>query len=182
MADGATLYIDGAWVPADDGTTFESANPADPSVIGRVGDGSAIDAEPAITAASDAFESWKRTSAYVRAEALIGAHILMTERAGDLARLMSREQGKPVKAARNEVNYGADFLSWFAEEAKRIYGSTIPSPRANQRLMVLRQPLGVVAAITPWNYPCWPRPPSGSSRSPARPRLARYSRAGPPRP
>ena len=77
----------------------------------------------------------------------------MRERRGDLARTMTLEQGKPLKAARNEVQYASDFLLWFAEEAKRVYGRTIPAPRADQRFIVLHQPVGVVAAITPWNYP-----------------------------
>ena len=81
------------------------------------------------------------------------AHAIMTARAEELAELMTREQGKPLRAARNEVSYGADFLLWFAEEAKRVYGATIPASRGDQRLTVLRQPVGVVAAITPWNYP-----------------------------
>src|ERR1700723_1808307 len=77
----------------------------------------------------------------------------MTERADELARLMTREQGKPLRMARNEVRYAADFLLWFAEEAKRVYGETIPSSRADQRFVVLQQPVGVVGAVTPWNYP-----------------------------
>jgi succinate-semialdehyde dehydrogenase/glutarate-semialdehyde dehydrogenase len=100
-----------------------------------------------------AFADWSKRTAYARSAALYRAHQIMTSRAGQLAELMTREQGKPLRAARNEVNYGADFLLWFAEEAKRVYGSTLPSARSDQRFTVLRQPVGVVAGITPWNYP-----------------------------
>ena len=151
--DGETLFIDGKWLPADDGRTFEVTDPSNGQVIGRAADAGAAEADRAIAAADAAFGPWSRTTAYQRAEVLWNAHRLMTERAEELAALMTAEQGKPLKAARNEVRYAADFLSWFAEEAKRVYGSTIPSPRPEQRLSVLRQPVGVVAGITPWNYP-----------------------------
>ncbi len=153
MADGGTLFIDGKWLPADDGRTFEVTDPSNGQVIGTAADAGAAEADRAIAAAEAAFGPWSRTTAYQRAEVLWTAHRLMTERAEELAALMTAEQGKPLKAARNEVRYAADFLSWFAEEAKRVYGSTIPSPRPEQRLSVLRQPVGVVAGITPWNYP-----------------------------
>src|SRR6185437_8935701 len=93
------------------------------------------------------------TTVYERSAILYQAWRLMTERREDLAQLMTAEQGKPLRMARNEVTYAADFLLWFAEEAKRSYGETIPSSRADQRFLVLRQPIGVAAAITPWNYP-----------------------------
>ena len=99
------------------------------------------------------FPQWSARTAYERAGYLYDAHRLMLERADELARLMTMEQGKPLRAARIEVQYAADFLIWFAEEAKRVYGSTIPSARADQRFMVLHQPVGVVGAVTPWNYP-----------------------------
>ncbi|MGY1772466.1 NAD-dependent succinate-semialdehyde dehydrogenase [Blastococcus sp. SYSU D00813] len=151
--DGDTLFIDGKWLPADDGRTFDVTDPATGAVIGRAADAGAAETDRAIAAAEAAFGPWSRTTAYQRAEVLWAAHRLMTERSEELARLMTAEQGKPLKAARNEVRYAADFLSWFAEEAKRVYGSTIPSSRPEQRLSVLRQPVGVVAGITPWNYP-----------------------------
>jgi succinate-semialdehyde dehydrogenase/glutarate-semialdehyde dehydrogenase len=151
--DGATLYINGNWTGADDGATFEVTDPSTGLVIGRAADATAAETQRAVDAAAAAFTTWRAESAYTRADALLRAHVLMLERAEDLARLMSLEQGKPLRAARNEVGYGADFLIWFAEEAKRVYGSTIPSPRIKQRLTVLRQPVGVVAGITPWNYP-----------------------------
>jgi succinate-semialdehyde dehydrogenase/glutarate-semialdehyde dehydrogenase len=151
--DPQTLYIDGKWAPACGGGVFEVTNPATGDVIGQVADADAADAEQAIAAAAAAFPGWSRRTAYERSEALYRAHSIMLSRAEELARLMTLEQGKPLRAARNEVSYGADFLLWFAEEAKRVYGITIPASRADQRFTVLRQPVGVVAAITPWNYP-----------------------------
>ncbi|MEE3107207.1 MAG: NAD-dependent succinate-semialdehyde dehydrogenase, partial [Pseudomonadota bacterium] len=109
--------------------------------------------DAAIDAAHEALPAWRATTAYERSAILYKAYHLMLERREELARLMTTEQGKPLRAARTEVQYGADFLLWFAEEAKRIYGETIPAPRGDQRFIALRQPVGVVAAITPWNYP-----------------------------
>ncbi len=153
MRTGETLFIDGKWLAADDGRVFEVTDPATGRVIGTAADAGAAETDRAIAAAAGAFASWSRETAYRRAEVLWKAHALMSERAEELAALMTLEQGKPLKAARNEVRYALGFLSWFAEEAKRVYGSSIPSARADQRLTVLRQPVGVVAAITPWNYP-----------------------------
>jgi succinate-semialdehyde dehydrogenase/glutarate-semialdehyde dehydrogenase len=153
VRDGDTLFIDGKWREADDGRTFDVTNPATGERIATVADAGAAETDRAIAAAQEAFTSWSRESAYRRAEILWNAHALMTERAESLAALMTLEQGKPLKAARNEVRYAADFLSWFAEEAKRIYGGSLPSARTDQRFSVLRQPVGVVAGITPWNYP-----------------------------
>ncbi|GAB2827058.1 NAD-dependent succinate-semialdehyde dehydrogenase [Actinocorallia aurea] len=150
---GETLFVDGKWQGADDGRTFEVVDPATGRVLGTASDAGPAETDRAIAAASEAFASWSRTTAYQRAEVLWKAHALMAERAEDLAVLMTSEQGKPLKAARNEVRYALSFLAWFAEEAKRVHGSSIPSARADQRLTVLRQPVGVVAAITPWNYP-----------------------------
>ena len=152
-ADGETLYIDGKWAGASSGAVFGVSDPATGEVIGQASDAGAADAEQALAAAVAAFPGWSRRTAYERSEALYRAHAIMTARAEELARLMTREQGKPIRAARNEVSYGADFLLWFAEEAKRVYGTVIPAPRADQRFTVLHQPVGVVAAITPWNYP-----------------------------
>ncbi len=148
-----TLYIDGKWQAADGGATFEVTDPATGEVIGGAADGGAAETDRAIEVAADALRGWSQETAYRRAEVLWSAHHLMLERAEELARLMTLEQGKPLKAARNEVRYAADFLSWFAEEAKRVYGQTIPSNRQAHRFLVLKQPVGVVAGITPWNYP-----------------------------
>jgi succinate-semialdehyde dehydrogenase / glutarate-semialdehyde dehydrogenase len=152
-ANGETLYVDGKWAGSSSGTVFAVTDPATGEVIGQVSDAGAADAEQAVAAAAAAFGGWSRRTAYERSEALYRAQAIMTSRAEELAQLMTREQGKPIRAARNEVNYAADFLLWFAEEAKRVYGTIIPAPRADQRFTVLHQPVGVVAAITPWNYP-----------------------------
>ena len=147
------MFINGAWVDAIGGETFEVTNPATGETIGQVPDGGAADATAAIDAAHAAFPSWSTTTAYERADILMRAWELMNERAGELAELMTTEQGKPLRASRFEVGYGADFLRWFAEEARRITGEWLPSSRADQRFLSVRQPVGVVAAITPWNYP-----------------------------
>ena len=149
----ATLYIDGAWRAAALGREFDVFNPADGSVLGAASDGSASEARSAVDSAAAAFAWWSRTHRLRAGGVPVPAHQLMLERREDLAKLMTEEQGKPMRMARNEVGYAADFLLWFAEEAKRVYGETIPSARADQRFLVLRQPVGVVAAITPWNYP-----------------------------
>ena len=147
------LYIDGNWTSAASGRTFDSCNPATGEVIDSVADGGADDTRAAIDAAAAAFPAWRAKTAYERAAVLMEAHRLMVERKEDLARIMTLEQGKPLKMSRAEVGYAADFLIWFAEEAKRVYGETIPSARADQRFLVMHQPVGVAAAITPWNYP-----------------------------
>ncbi len=147
------LYIDGEWRGAHSGSSFEVTNPATGEPIGDVADGTRQDAADAIVAASVAFTGWSRLTAWQRSEYLQRAYSLMMERKEAIARLMTEEQGKPLKAARNEVQYAADFFRWYAEEAKRIYGDILPAPRSDQRFLVLRQPVGVVAAITPWNYP-----------------------------
>ncbi len=147
------LYINGEWRAAVSGRTFESKNPATGEVIDSVADAGVDDVRAAIDSAAAAFEPWATRTAYERSAFLYQAHQLMLERREALAKLMTDEQGKPIRMARNEVGYAADFLLWFAEEAKRVYGQTIPSARADQRFLVLRQPVGVVGAITPWNYP-----------------------------
>ncbi len=148
-----SLFINGKWRPAVSGETFDVTNPATGDVLAAVAVGEREDVREAIDAAESAFAGWAALTAYERADYLTAAHDLMLERAEDLAHLMTLEQGKPLKASRNEVRYAADFLIWFAEEAKRVYGATIPSARADQRFLVHRAPVGVVAAITPWNYP-----------------------------
>jgi succinate-semialdehyde dehydrogenase / glutarate-semialdehyde dehydrogenase len=147
------MYINGQWTSAASGSDFDVTNPATGAVIGCVPDGGAEETRAAVTAAHEAFRPWSALTAYQRSEFLYTAHRLMMDRLDHLAETMTLEQGKPLKAARNEVKYGADFLLWFAEEAKRVYGQTIPAPRADQRFIVLHQPVGVVGAITPWNYP-----------------------------
>lgn len=147
------MFIDGQWEPPTKDQQFDSVNPANGEFIEHVRDGSAADATRAIDAATRAFSSWSKTSAYHRASILAKAANIVRERRDDIAGLMSREQGKPLKAAANEVGYAADFLDWYSEEAKRCYGKTIPSARADQRFITVQSAIGVVAAITPWNYP-----------------------------
>jgi succinate-semialdehyde dehydrogenase/glutarate-semialdehyde dehydrogenase len=143
------MYIDGQWIEL--AQQFPVFNPANGEKIGDVADGDRQHAARAISAAAAALPNWSASSAYERSASLYRAHQLMMEGRPALAELMTREQGKPLKAAMNEVKYAADFLLWFAEEAKRIYGETIPSARSDQRFLVQKQPVGVVAAITPWN-------------------------------
>lgn len=145
------MYINGHWLT--ERNHFPVTNPASSEVIGEVPDCTPEDIEAAIAAASEALKGWKQTTAYERSGLLYRAWEIMLSRKQELAELMTREQGKPLKASLNEVQYGADFLLWFAEEAKRINGQTIPSARDNQRFITQKVPVGVVGAITPWNYP-----------------------------
>ena len=147
------MFINGKWVDAEKGNRFQSFNPVSGESIGYIPAGGAIDTTKAIDAAAAAFPYWSTQTAYQRSQFLYKTHALMMEDLEHLAAVMTKEQGKPIQAARNEVKYGADFLLWFAEEAKRIYGQTIPSARPDQRFIVHHQPVGVVGAITPWNYP-----------------------------
>lgn len=147
------MLIDGQWLDPNANKNFTVTNPANGDAIAQVVDGGRDEALAAIEAAHAAFPMWAGKTAFERADILRRAYSLMLERKEDLARTMTTEQGKPLKAARNECQYAADFLLWFSEEAKRVYGDILPSPRADQRFMVLRQPIGVVGAITPWNYP-----------------------------
>jgi succinate-semialdehyde dehydrogenase/glutarate-semialdehyde dehydrogenase len=147
------LFIDGKWGAASSGATFESRNPATGEVLGQVADADGSDTRRAVDAASTSFGEWAALTAHERSRYLYDAWRIMVDRADDLARLMTMEQGKPLRMARTEVTYASDFLLWFAEEAKRVYGETIPASRRDQRFLVMHQPVGVAAAITPWNYP-----------------------------
>ena len=147
------MFINGEWCQAESGKKFGVINPATGEGVGDVADGGQVEAKRAIQAAHSAFGDWSSMTAYERSEILYKAYKLMSTRREEIARTMTVEQGKPLRAAMNEVKYGADFLLWYAEEAKRVYGETIPAPRGDQRFIVLHQPIGVVAAITPWNYP-----------------------------
>jgi succinate-semialdehyde dehydrogenase/glutarate-semialdehyde dehydrogenase len=146
-------FIDGAWCAADDGATVDIRNPANGSVVGAVPVMRAGETRRAIDAASRAMPEWAKRTAKDRATVLRRFAELMVANADDLAVIMTSEQGKPLAEARGEVTYAASFLEWFAEEGKRVYGEIIPTFRADARLMVLRQPVGVAAAITPWNFP-----------------------------
>ena len=145
------MYIDGEWLKNK--AEFPVINPATGEVVDHVPDGDAGHASAAIEAAYRALPGWMALTAYQRSALLYRANRLMLEQRQQLAELMTQEQGKPLKAAMNEVKYAADFLLWFAEEAKRIYGESIPSARSDQRFLVQKQAVGVVAAVTPWNYP-----------------------------
>ena len=145
------MYINGQWPQSK--RSFAVFNPANGSELGQVPDGDAADARRAINAAVAAFPGWAAATAYERSSKLYRAYELMLAKRDELARLMTAEQGKPLRMALAEVRYAADFLLWFAEEAKRVYGESIPSARADQRFWVRREPVGVVCAITPWNYP-----------------------------
>jgi succinate-semialdehyde dehydrogenase / glutarate-semialdehyde dehydrogenase len=146
-------YIDGAWVDADGRATIEVRDPASNDVIGTVPKLGAAETRRAIEAAARAFESWRRTTAKQRAAILRKWFDLMMANQEDLAIIMTREQGKPLAESRGEVAYGASFAEWYAEEGKRVYGDIIPTIAESRRLMVLKQPVGVCAAITPWNFP-----------------------------
>lgn len=145
------MFINGEWRQGHQ--SFPVFNPANGDTIGNVADATPDDVLAAIDAASSAFPAWSATTAYQRSACLYRAYQLMLEQKAELAELMSREQGKPLKASLGEVQYGADYLLWYAEEVKRVYGETIPSARPDQRFLVKHHPVGVVAAVTPWNYP-----------------------------
>jgi succinate-semialdehyde dehydrogenase/glutarate-semialdehyde dehydrogenase len=146
-------YIDGTWVDADDRATIEVRDPASNELIGMVPKLGAAETRRAIEAAERAFQSWRNTTAKERAGLLRKWFDLMMANQEDLAILMTREQGKPLAESRGEIAYGASFVEWYAEEAKRVYGDMIPAPTTSRRLMVFKQPVGVCAAITPWNFP-----------------------------
>ena len=146
-------YIDGAWVTADSGATMTVTDPADGSVLGSVPKMGAAETRRAIAAAEAAFQTWKAMTAKQRGALLRKWFELIMAAQEDLAVLMTAEQGKPLAEARGEVSYGASFVEWFAEEGKRVYGDTIPQHAPDKRILVLKQPIGVVGAITPWNFP-----------------------------
>jgi succinate-semialdehyde dehydrogenase / glutarate-semialdehyde dehydrogenase len=146
-------YVDGAWIQSASSQSIAVDNPATLEIIGRVPKLSAAETQRAITAAHSAFSDWSKRTAKERAGILRRWFDLMMANLEDLARLMTIEQGKPLTESRGEVSYAASFLEWFGEEAKRIYGDTIPQHQGDKRLLVLKQPVGVVACITPWNFP-----------------------------
>ncbi|WP_316980018.1 aldehyde dehydrogenase family protein, partial [Shumkonia mesophila] len=146
-------YIDGAWVDADSGATIEVTNPADGKVVGTVPKMGAAETRRAIEAANAAWPDWRARTAKERSLLLRRWYELVLKNQDDLALLMTTEQGKPLTEAKGEVVYGASFIEWFAEEGRRVYGDTIPQPQRDKRLVVIKEPVGVVAAITPWNFP-----------------------------
>ncbi len=148
-----TNLIAGQWVDADDKRTLEVLNPATGEHLAFVPCSGAAETRRAIESADAAWPAWKALTARRRAQLLQAWNRLILDNADDLAQLITAECGKPLAEAKGEVIYGASFVEWFAEEGKRTYGETIPSPAANTRLVVIKQPIGVSAAITPWNFP-----------------------------
>lgn len=147
------LYLDGEWCDAADGGRLDIINPTDESVIRSVPYGGRADARRALAAAARAFDPWRNLSAYERADYLERAADLTRERCEEIATLLTLEEGKTIGGARAEILAAADTLEWFAEEGKRVYGRIIPPTRNNKRLWVIKHPVGVSAAITPWNFP-----------------------------
>jgi succinate-semialdehyde dehydrogenase/glutarate-semialdehyde dehydrogenase len=146
-------YVDGRWVDADSGATFPVYNPATGEVLAEVPRMGAAETRRAIEAAARALPAWQALTAKERGRILRRLADLMLERQEDLATLLVSEQGKPLAEARAEIAYAASFCEWFAEEGKRVYGDTIPPPSPDRRILVLKQPIGVTAGITPWNFP-----------------------------
>lgn len=145
--------IGGRWTEADDGATLVVRNPASAAEIARVPACGAAETQRAIAAAEAALPAWRERTAKARAQVLMQWLQLIQQHTEDLAALITAEGGKPLAEARGEVAYGASFVEWFAEEGKRAYGETVPSPAADKRILVIKQPVGVCAAITPWNFP-----------------------------
>lgn len=146
-------YINGEWVDADSGETFDVINPARGDVICSVPNMTATETARAIDAAYATQKAWAKRTGKDRAAVLRKWYDLMVENADDLGMILTAEMGKPFAEAKGEVMYGASFIDWFSEEAKRIYGETIPGHQEDKRIVVLKQPIGVVTSITPWNFP-----------------------------
>ena len=146
-------YINGEWLDADNGATLDVTNPANGNCLGQVPKMGSDETRRAIAAADAAWPAWRDKTAGERAAILRRWNDLMLEHQEDLAQIMTAEQGKPLAESRGEIVYGASFIEWFSEEAKRVYGDTIPGHQADKRIVVLKQPIGVCAAITPWNFP-----------------------------
>ncbi|MCW2739845.1 MAG: gabD [Blastococcus sp.] len=147
------LYLNGEWRDASDGATFDVMDPATGEIVAKVSDATADDVRAMIDAAAAAQASWGVTPAIERAAIMRRAVRIFTDRIDELARVLSREQGKPLAQAVGEIQYGIGFIDWFAEEARRIHGSTIPATTSAKRIITIRQPIGVTACITPWNFP-----------------------------
>jgi len=146
-------YVAGEWIDADDGKTFSVVNPARGDIIAEVADLSRAEVKRAIAAAAQAMKGWTARTAKERAQVMRKWFDLMMENQDDLGKILTVEMGKPLPEAKGEIAYGASFIEWFGEEAKRIYGETIPGHLPDKRLTVIRQPIGVVGSITPWNFP-----------------------------
>ncbi len=147
------MLIGGEWVSAAGGRTFDVTNPATDEVLARVPDGGVAETRQAIAAAHGAWPAWRGLAAQERSRAIRRLAVLMVRDQERLARIMTLEQGKPLIESRGEIAYAASFLEWSAEEAKRVYGETVPASSAEKRILVLKQPVGISGAITPWNFP-----------------------------
>ena len=146
-------FIDGEWRAAREGRELAVTDPATLQAIAQVADSTAADARAALDAAQAAFPAWRERTGRERAQLLKKWNDLIVAHQEDLARIISSEQGKPLAEARGEVLYGASYVEWFAEEATRTHGDVIPEPVRGKKLMAVKEPVGVVAAITPWNFP-----------------------------
>jgi succinate-semialdehyde dehydrogenase/glutarate-semialdehyde dehydrogenase len=146
-------FIGGRWVAAQGARTFEVFDPASGERLIAIPDSGAADARAAVEAAAAALPAWRGKTAGERARVLKRWHALIVERAEELARLMTREQGKPLRESRAEIAFGASHIEWFAEEARRAYGDVIPEPQRGRKMLVVKEPVGIVAAVTPWNFP-----------------------------
>jgi len=146
-------YVDGAWVDAEDHQTAEVTNPATGAVLGTVPKLGGRDTKRAIDAAAAAYPGWRARTGKERAVVMRRWSDLMLQHESDLALLMTLEQGKPLAESKGEISYAASFFEWFGEEAKRVYGDTIPAPQRDKRIVVVKEPIGVTACITPWNFP-----------------------------
>lgn len=149
----SACFVNGQWIGADSGQTRDVNNPATAKVIGQVPLCGAAETARAIDAAAAAWPAWRAMTALERSNIIMRLHDLLLAESDELARLMTMEQGKPLAEARGEIGFGASFLRWFAEEGRRAYGSVIPAPWRNKRMVVTREPVGVVGIITPWNFP-----------------------------
>src|SRR3954453_19850543 len=146
-------YVDGQWIDADSGKTIDVTNPSDGSKLGTVPAAGEAETRRAIEAANRAYPAWRAKTAKERAKILRTWFDLMMANQEDLDRIMTAEQGKPIAESRGEIAYAASFIEWFGEEAKRVYGDTIPAHLPGKRIIVQKEPIGVFAAITPWNFP-----------------------------
>ncbi len=146
-------YINGSWQDADSGEVIDVTNPATGEKLGTVPKMGADETRRAIEAAETAFLSWRKTTAYEKSQVLRRWFELMMEHKEDLSIIMTAEQGKPINESRGEINYASSYIEWFAEEARRVYGDTVPAHSNDKRIVLIKQPVGVTAAVTPWNFP-----------------------------
>ena len=149
----SACFIDGTFVPADSDETFAVSNPFDGSLLGHAANAGAAETQRAIEAAHNAFPQMESAKCPLKAEVLLRWYRLILSNCDELARIITMEQGKPQAEAKGEVINGASFIRWFAEESRRLYGDVVPGPCPDKRMLVTREPVGVVGVITPWNFP-----------------------------